>query len=215
MPRPHYWQDWIAIVTLQYEASELILGSSASRTNCPSAAVGDARFQVALARHLAARGNAPAADAARAKARTLFAEKLAKEPANSAWAAELAELLLLQSRAKTSAGGVAQAERFVRLGRQNEAHGIDLFDYGADGVTEPAEIEEQQCRLVQTRSRGWGHAYFAIDKGFKWASSMNVLVEIDYWCDSSGNFQIQYDSRHDSYRRPDRPGYEIRFRTTG
>jgi tetratricopeptide (TPR) repeat protein len=205
VPRSQFWQDWAAIVTLQYEASELILGSSTGSNQLPERAVGDARFQVALARHLAERGNAPLADAARAKARILFEEKLVKEPANSAWAAELAELLLLQSRTKTSAGGVALAERFVRLGRQNQANGIDLFDYGADGVTEPAEIEEQQCRLVQTGSRGWGHAYFAIEKGFKWAPSMNVLVEIDYWCDSSGNFQVQFDSPHDSYDKSQAP----------
>ena len=93
----------------------------------------------------------------------------------------------------------------MRLGRKNEANGIDLIDYGADGVTEAAEIEEQQCRLVQTGSRGWGHAYFAIEKGFKWAPSMNVLVEIDYWCDSSGNLQIQYDSHHDFYDKSPAP----------
>ena len=57
-------------------------------------AAGDARFQAELARHFAEHGKAPAADAARAKARTLFEEKLAKEPEDSAWAVELPDLLL-------------------------------------------------------------------------------------------------------------------------
>jgi tetratricopeptide (TPR) repeat protein len=54
----------------------------------------DALFQAELARHFAEAGNAPLARACRAKARTLFEQKLAKEPENSAHAAELADLLL-------------------------------------------------------------------------------------------------------------------------
>jgi WD40 repeat protein/tetratricopeptide (TPR) repeat protein len=168
-------------------------------------AAGDGQFQAELARHFAERGNAPLAEAARAKARALFEQKLAKEPENSALAAELAEVLLIDTRAKTSAGGATLPERFVRLGRQNEVNGIDLVDYAADGATEPAEIEGQQCRLVQTGSRGWGHAYFVIEKGFKWPPTMNVQVEIEYWADSSGSFQIQYDSHDDSYNRSQAP----------
>src|SRR5262249_16211088 len=63
-------------------------------------AAGDGQFQTELARHYAERGNAPLAEAAHAKARALFKEKLAKEPENSAWAAELAEVLLIDSRAR-------------------------------------------------------------------------------------------------------------------
>jgi tetratricopeptide (TPR) repeat protein len=63
-------------------------------------AAGDGQFQAELARHFAERGNAPLAEAARTKARALFEKKLAKEPDNSAWAAELADVLLIDSRAK-------------------------------------------------------------------------------------------------------------------
>jgi tetratricopeptide (TPR) repeat protein len=65
-------------------------------------AAGDALFQAELARHFAEHGNAPLAEAARTKARTLFEEKLAKKPENSAWAAELAGLLLPPIDAKTT-----------------------------------------------------------------------------------------------------------------
>src|SRR5260370_29051317 len=34
---------------------------------------------------------------------------------------------------------------------------------------------------------------------------MNVQVEIDYWADSSGSFQLQYDSHEDSYNRSQAP----------
>src|SRR5579884_12549 len=63
-------------------------------------AAGDAQFQAELARHFAERCNAPLADASRAKARALFEEKLAKEPQNTALAADLADLLLIDSRTK-------------------------------------------------------------------------------------------------------------------
>ena len=52
-------------------------------------AADDALFQAELAQHFAARGNAPAANAARARACALFAEKLAQEPENTALAADL------------------------------------------------------------------------------------------------------------------------------
>jgi hypothetical protein len=56
-------------------------------------AAGDGGFQAELARYFAEAGNAPLAKAAHAKARTFFEAKLAKEPENSAWAAELGQVL--------------------------------------------------------------------------------------------------------------------------
>jgi hypothetical protein len=162
-------------------------------------AAADALFQVELARYDAAHGNARRADAASARARALFEANLAKEPENSVSAAELAEVLLLDSRAKASSSAAALSECYVRLGKQNEADGIDLVDYADDGATEPALVEGQQCRLVQMGSRGFGYAYFAIENRFKWAPTMKVQVEIDYWADNSGDFQIQYDSHDGSY----------------
>jgi WD40 repeat protein/tetratricopeptide (TPR) repeat protein len=53
-------------------------------------AAGDGPFQAELARHFARRGEASAADAARTRALTFFEGKLAKEPDNPAWPAELA-----------------------------------------------------------------------------------------------------------------------------
>src|SRR5262249_24872938 len=95
--------DWTAdraakakIIT---EAAPLegVLGKLAER------AAGDGQFQTELARHYAERGTAPLAEAARAKARALFEAKLANQldkAALSALAADLADLLLIDSRAK-------------------------------------------------------------------------------------------------------------------
>jgi serine/threonine protein kinase len=66
-------------------------------------AAGNAQFQAELARHFVERGNAPLAQAARTKARTLVEEKLAKEPESSAWAAELADVLLDQQENESAA----------------------------------------------------------------------------------------------------------------
>jgi formylglycine-generating enzyme required for sulfatase activity len=62
-------------------------------------AAGNGPFQAELARHFAERGDARLRETARAKARALFEEKLAKDPANAALAADLADVLLLGGRA--------------------------------------------------------------------------------------------------------------------
>ncbi len=64
-------------------------------------AAGDAPFQAELASHFAERGDAQSARAARAKARTAFEARLAKEPDNAALAGELADLLLAETAAWT------------------------------------------------------------------------------------------------------------------
>ncbi|MFI5458149.1 MAG: tetratricopeptide repeat protein [Isosphaerales bacterium] len=61
-------------------------------------AASDGPFQAALARHHVDHGNAPLADLARTKARAVFEEKLANEPENSAWVAELADVLLVDTK---------------------------------------------------------------------------------------------------------------------
>ena len=54
----------------------------------------NAQFQAELGQHFAERGNAPLANAARTKARTLFEQQLADEPDNDALATELVNVLL-------------------------------------------------------------------------------------------------------------------------
>ncbi len=69
-------------------------------------AADDALFQAELAQHFAARGNAPAANAARARVCALFAEKLAQEPENTALAADL---LLAYGRTREAVPYLAKA----------------------------------------------------------------------------------------------------------
>jgi hypothetical protein len=58
----------------------------------------DGLFQAEVARHFTQRGNDPLANAARTKARAWFEGELAREPENTALAAELADLLLIDTR---------------------------------------------------------------------------------------------------------------------
>jgi hypothetical protein len=109
VPQPQAWQDWATVVTLQYEAFELILGPGVASKELAERAVGDAQFQAALARHFAERGNAPAASAARARACALFAEKLAKEPKNTALAADLFSVYQSTGRTREAIPYLAKA----------------------------------------------------------------------------------------------------------
>ncbi len=98
-------------------------------------AAGNAQFQTELARHFAERGDAPLANAARTKARTLFEQQLAKEPENAALADDLAELLLIDTTPWTvlkptemkSQGGATlalQPDGSVLAGGTNPAHDV-------------------------------------------------------------------------------------------
>ena len=99
VPRPFDWREWAFVVALRGEAHELIVGPGVVSDKLSERAVGEAQFQAALARHFGDRGNGQAADAARARACTLFAEKLANEPENAALAADL--LAAYQSAGRT------------------------------------------------------------------------------------------------------------------
>ena len=71
--------------------------------NLAQRVAGDGRFHAELAEYYDAHGQAPLADAARAKARLFFEEKVAKAPGTSAWATDLAQLLFDQYKSQNSA----------------------------------------------------------------------------------------------------------------
>ncbi len=82
------------------------------------AAPQDGLYQAELARYFTERGDKPLAEAARSKARAVFESRLAKEPANAALAADLADALLIDTRwtalkpvtMKTAAGATLTRE---------------------------------------------------------------------------------------------------------
>jgi tetratricopeptide (TPR) repeat protein len=72
-------------------------------------AASDAQFQAELAQYYTVHGQAPLADAARARARTLFEDKLAKEPDNAALAADLFSAYQLAGRTREAIPLLAKA----------------------------------------------------------------------------------------------------------
>jgi tetratricopeptide (TPR) repeat protein len=69
----------------------------------------DALIQAELARHLTAAGNAALAESARAKARALFEDELAKEPTNAALAADLFSAYQSAGRTREAVPHLAKA----------------------------------------------------------------------------------------------------------
>jgi hypothetical protein len=70
--------------------------------------------------------------------------------------------------------------------------GLDQLDQ-ADGVTAPAEIGGSSCRTAVPTAHGGRYVYFRIDDSFKWADTMLVDVEIEYWDSAGGSFRIEFD----------------------
>jgi hypothetical protein len=80
----------------------------------------------------------------------------------------------------------------ILLGQENQEKGLGLRPKN-DGVTQPAVIDGLECRLVESPPGRNHYFYFAIDRAFKWAESMDVAISIEYFDDGQGYFIIQYD----------------------
>ncbi len=74
----------------------------------------------------------------------------------------------------------------------NESHGLVLLEL-ADGATSPTEAGGRPCRAVRSTQHAGRYLYFQIDDSFKWADTMEVDVEVEYFDQGSGVFQIEYD----------------------
>jgi hypothetical protein len=80
----------------------------------------------------------------------------------------------------------------VTLGITNTSHGLVQFDH-ADGLTQPLVVAERECRAVVPTEHGGRYIYLRLDDSFKWADSMMVDLEVEYFDSGSGSFHIQYD----------------------
>ncbi|MCO5051030.1 MAG: DUF5010 domain-containing protein [Verrucomicrobiae bacterium] len=78
------------------------------------------------------------------------------------------------------------------LSATNDAHGLIQFE-SADGVTTNTVIGGQPCRVVVPTIYGGRYIYLKMDDSFKWADTMLVDVEVDYFDTGSGSFHLEYD----------------------
>jgi len=78
------------------------------------------------------------------------------------------------------------------LGATNESKGLIQFDH-ADGVTRPATAGGHECRESVSTVHQGKYIYFQVHDSFKWADSMLVDVDVEYFDAGTGSFRIEYD----------------------
>jgi hypothetical protein len=83
----------------------------------------------------------------------------------------------------------------ISLGKVNREHGLRQVE-NPDGLTFPAVVAGEPCRVSRSGRENGQYIYFQIDDSFKWTSNMNVVVVVDYYDGNQGSFTVQYDS-HD------------------
>jgi serine/threonine protein kinase len=79
----------------------------------------------------------------------------------------------------------------IELGGVNREKGLREVTGVEDGETAPASIGGKECRHLESRSRA--RCYFQILPAFKRSGVMNVRIQVEYYAESSGVMQIQFD----------------------
>ena len=87
----------------------------------------------------------------------------------------------------------------VIFGEDTENVGLREI-FAADGGSLPGIIEGQRCHLLDLEERSVRYIYFAIDPSFKWrgapeTNEISVWVEVEYFDNMPGSFDLQYDAR--------------------
>jgi hypothetical protein len=92
------------------------------------------------------------------------------------------------------------------LGKLNVDKGLKQVD-NDDGLTAPAHTGGKECRVARRTNKGGPYVYFQIADGFKWARSMEVAIDVEYFDSGDGRFTIEYDSN--DLRAPFEGGYTV------
>src|SRR5213082_2544541 len=74
----------------------------------------------------------------------------------------------------------------------NVEEGLDQFEF-ADGATVATNVAGSDCRAAAPNPTGGRYIYFRIDDSFKWASSMKLEVDVEYFDTLGGTFAIDFD----------------------
>jgi len=96
---------------------------------------------------------------------------------------------------KTNYSAVASVT--IVFAEQTESHGLREV-FASDGGSLPAIVHGQRCHLVDLEDRSVRYLYFAIDPSFKWKGApetnlISVRVEVEYFDNMPGSFDLQYD----------------------
>lgn len=74
----------------------------------------------------------------------------------------------------------------------NDERGLIQFE-SADGITTNAVAGGEPCRVVVPTIHGGRYVYCRIDDSFKWADTMMVDVEVEYFDEGTGSFRLEFD----------------------
>lgn len=80
----------------------------------------------------------------------------------------------------------------VILQQTNIENGIIQLDQ-PDGRTTSASLGGQPCRVIVKTQYGGRYVYMRIDDSFKWAETMLVDIEVEYFDSAVGSFRIEFD----------------------
>jgi hypothetical protein len=70
--------------------------------------------------------------------------------------------------------------------------GLYQFDL-ADGLTAATNVAGSSCRAAITNSYGGRYIYFRVDDSFKWSTSMQLSIQVEYFDSAGGSFWIDFD----------------------
>ena len=78
------------------------------------------------------------------------------------------------------------------LDATNRTEGLTQLDQ-ADGVTAPAVMAGEPCRGVQRTVHGGRYVYLKVDDSFKWAPTMAVSLEVEFYDAAPGQLTVEFD----------------------
>jgi hypothetical protein len=80
----------------------------------------------------------------------------------------------------------------ILLGARNRENGLQQID-NDDGKTAAITLAERDARTVQRTGRGARYIYFKVDDSFKWADTMDLALEVEYFDSGAGTIGVEYD----------------------
>jgi len=80
----------------------------------------------------------------------------------------------------------------VVLGEKNQERGLRQVEH-EDGQTEPSSAGGKPARTSKPFKGGHSYIYFIVDDSFKWAGSMDLQVEVEYYDAAAGSLGLEFD----------------------
>jgi hypothetical protein len=80
----------------------------------------------------------------------------------------------------------------ITLGAQNDERGLKQVE-NEDGQTAPAAAAGRAARALKPMPGKGRYVYFVVDDSFKWATTMNTTLAVEYFDAAPGNLGVEFD----------------------